>query len=665
MNANNDNAASVQEGSGGDNRAPAATSNNSGRRNENQERNGDRDDEGAPPTGPAGDFASTAAPPHRQKEQVRQLPLMQLLQQRLQQQHPNLGVASSSGGASGKSNSLADATTRNSIANISVLNPGANLNNSNFFFHHSSSMVSVPSVPANVLQQSHGAVAAAVAGVGAGVLPLPSALAEAALPPSFPLELLLPMNAYTNSSIFNGDPSALPALLLPSPAAAAAVDRDSAIDSPGVGAQEQQQQPVDEQVLIEAITTAPFSLQVVDPARGMLPLHLACSMDHPPLDIISQMIQLYPPALSVTSAHDGSTPLHYIVKARLTNSRGEDNDDSDADHPGSNNHNYNSQYCQKLLKIVHQMIDKYPEALTLENKLDSEVPLHIACEHNAAFSELIELMFYACPSALTMQNDAGASPLHVALRSGITNETALKIFHTRPLALMCFETLDSDIEQTPYGSAMEDGRDDLCELIYELLQHGIGAVMECAIDPACKMGPRLRSHIRRHAERIVRALSGQTLSKDASTSNTNSASHDANEDVLASMNGVGFLIHVVPKLTRELCMPMNIDPEMNGPLVSWIRQEENERLLTGIVHMNLSGRAYASTDPQNKEKGIKVLTSIIDNIDCLMIHLRENPHICSGAGSAGSGIGQSTSSAANGSSEGERGSSGRKRKSPA
>jgi hypothetical protein len=74
----------------------------------------------------------------------------------------------------------------------------------------------------------------------------------------------------------------------------------------------------------------------------------------------------------------------------------------------------------------------------------------------------------------------------------------------------------------------------------------------------------------------------------------------------------------------------HLEPELVQTLVgenylqSLLREEHYHNLICGLVCMNKTGRAYLKASPGDKEKGIHVLESVSDNIDCLFLHLREN-----------------------------------------
>ena len=47
-----------------------------------------------------------------------------------------------------------------------------------------------------------------------------------------------------------------------------------------------------------------------------------------------------------------------------------------------------------------------------------------------------------------------------------------------------------------------------------------------------------------------------------------------------------------------------------------------------FVRLNCAGRSYIATNVSDKHKGIKVLECVNDDLNCLLVHLRENPLLC-------------------------------------
>lgn len=48
-----------------------------------------------------------------------------------------------------------------------------------------------------------------------------------------------------------------------------------------------------------------------------------------------------------------------------------------------------------------------------------------------------------------------------------------------------------------------------------------------------------------------------------------------------------------------------------------------------MADLNEVGRRYMLVDAGNKSRGVPVLQKVVDNLDCLFTHIRENPGLCS------------------------------------
>lgn len=57
-------------------------------------------------------------------------------------------------------------------------------------------------------------------------------------------------------------------------------------------------------------------------------------------------------------------------------------------------------------------------------------------------------------------------------------------------------------------------------------------------------------------------------------------------------------------------------------------QRHHRALIEGLLQMNAAGRRYMLTDPFNKECGVTVLLAVAQNLDCLFMHIVENPNLC-------------------------------------
>jgi hypothetical protein len=52
-------------------------------------------------------------------------------------------------------------------------------------------------------------------------------------------------------------------------------------------------------------------------------------------------------------------------------------------------------------------------------------------------------------------------------------------------------------------------------------------------------------------------------------------------------------------------------------------------LLECILRLNKAGRSYLIQDPTSKEGGFHVLLKVPNDLNCLFLHLQENPLLCS------------------------------------
>jgi NDP-sugar pyrophosphorylase family protein len=51
-------------------------------------------------------------------------------------------------------------------------------------------------------------------------------------------------------------------------------------------------------------------------------------------------------------------------------------------------------------------------------------------------------------------------------------------------------------------------------------------------------------------------------------------------------------------------------------------------MLNCIPRLNKAGRCYLTDDPTSRVKGVAVLEEVIYDLDCLFLHLQENPLLC-------------------------------------
>jgi len=162
------------------------------------------------------------------------------------------------------------------------------------------------------------------------------------------------------------------------------------------------------------------------------PLHIACSNEHCPSDVIRFLLKLYPPACEHLSNINGGVhsdayqvaglPLHYYL-AR--------NKNVDID-------------------TVKLLVEAYPQSLMItdEGDEDEEVPCYpihalLSNKKTNNIHEILSYMLELEPSSISLLDGSGRAPLHLACRNGnMTLEVVQFIFNKWPEAIRTRDRYD-------------------------------------------------------------------------------------------------------------------------------------------------------------------------------------------------------------------------------
>jgi hypothetical protein len=70
--------------------------------------------------------------------------------------------------------------------------------------------------------------------------------------------------------------------------------------------------------------------------------------------------------------------------------------------------------------------------------------------------------------------------------------------------------------------------------------------------------------------------------------------------------------------------------KQNYGLESLPRIDSGERMgdLRAIFQLNAAGRGYLNEDGSSIVKGVDVLSAVSDDLNCVFLHLLENPSLC-------------------------------------
>jgi hypothetical protein len=89
----------------------------------------------------------------------------------------------------------------------------------------------------------------------------------------------------------------------------------------------------------------------------------------------------------------------------------------------------------------------------------------------------------------------------------------------------------------------------------------------------------------------------------------------------ASASGIALTETVRPHLATDMVR----DLVNSEPLQHLLSKDKGlHSLISGVIRMNKAGRNYVQEDASNMSKALVVLDAVVDNTDCMFVHLREN-----------------------------------------
>jgi ankyrin repeat protein len=372
------------------------------------------------------------------------------------------------------------------------------------------------------------------------------------------------------------------------------------------------------------IKNNPSSVQLTTD-KGCGPLHPACLCSS--MSVIRCLISSFPDAAAIRDI-TGWTPLHYLCFRR----------------PGSGTS------VPATVHVAELLIDCYPQALMTQNDGGAS-PLHFACYTRAPIA-IIRLLVKRCPQSVRLVDQDGDTPLNCVcsmLRDDdeahsdevirllvdqdpstlfIRDKKGLTALHHACSSDVSIGTLQYMVQQcchvvclfldTPEGTgsdfflplqwAIDQDRDPpVIQFLTDATADAACAVIELALNPRGSMPTNVRLHV---LETVKQAVPG-VLS-------------GAVGDTVGSAPSATIRQHLTDNLVRTL-----VD---HDDLQSLLKEDQHfQSLIGGVVRINQSsGRQYVrdeSSDNQRR-KAMIVLDSVSDNVDCLYLHLLENPELC-------------------------------------
>jgi hypothetical protein len=175
-----------------------------------------------------------------------------------------------------------------------------------------------------------------------------------------------------------------------------------------------------------------------------------------------------------------------------------------------------------------------------------------------------------------------------------------------PGACLCI----NEYGKTPYdltASTSSSGVDVAPRPVVDFMENATAdilcVVLECILDTKSAAPPAVIQHVRDTIRAALPALS----------------------DDLISVSPVFLMQSVRPHVDQQLLHTLC----RNNELQELLKEDEHfHELLCGIRNMNKTERTYFRQDPFDKFAGMSVLDHVSDTVDCLFVHLRENPFLC-------------------------------------
>jgi hypothetical protein len=255
--------------------------------------------------------------------------------------------------------------------------------------------------------------------------------------------------------------------------------------------------------------------------------------------------------------------------------------------------------------IEYYLVRQGPAALEVKNDL-GYLPLQEACVRFTPYRAIC-ILLEKFPRAARFVNGHGTTALLGACSRKLSVQTLRRLIHHGPaVCLIASKRSGSYILPLTCAARSYYRAPDADAVI--LLENATKAAASCLVECGLKqdriaMPPTMPEHVRGFLERL-------TMTDDAIQHAT---------DLVVAQIALPLLTH---EMLPDLLMPIAVE--------DWVKDEDVQLLIAGMISMNMAGRNYFLNDHMNKAKGVRVMESISDiSVDCLFLHLRENLYLCS------------------------------------
>jgi hypothetical protein len=256
------------------------------------------------------------------------------------------------------------------------------------------------------------------------------------------------------------------------------------------------------------------------------------------------------------------------------------------------------------VEVVKLFLNLYPDALTSIN-ISGLTPLHFALSFGAPV-QVLQLLLEQEPKAIKVVGGAGTTVLHSAYLDNAPLDLLRQMIKKWPVACLFLAQYDEARRFLPFDAGIDNNAAPASvAYVLDATKDAVCALMEIALGTNRSDLPEVvQNHLLQTITAAIPGLQGRvtSLSGPALTAAIRS--------------------HLTPELVKSLLYHDGIQ--------KLLKEDEGCRnLICSLVRMNKSGRNYITQEgASDKKKGVGVLDSISDSVDCLLLHLCENPSLC-------------------------------------
>jgi ankyrin repeat protein len=249
--------------------------------------------------------------------------------------------------------------------------------------------------------------------------------------------------------------------------------------------------------------------------------------------------------------------------------------------------------------IIHLLLNRGPQAARMKD-FHSSYPLHHMYRRDLRIQSQIYSLY---PEAIHKLDKFGRTPLHCACISPDPTVEEMRFLVERSIGCIILDTDDD----TPYDIALscsleETEKQVVLDYMAMATKDTVCAMIEAILHPKTIAPLAVIQHMRV----IITTLLPANVTID-------------------SMSNQRLL-----QLIRPLLNPVTIKTLLRNDHLQRLHKEDEyyQMWICSLQWMNKTNRYYYKNDPFDKLAGIHVLDSVANTVECMFLHLQENPMLC-------------------------------------